>query len=113
MSSLTLEDIDSVSEIDRDTVPPLPPPAWNPNAYNPYGPTYMPPPPLPPTNYMPSKPFNYSQVPDAASYVSVPGGNGSVGSGSGESPASRCGMACRSVSLSWVGVCMWRVQKRA
>ena len=97
MSSLTLEDIDSVSELDRDTVPPLPPPAWNPNIYNPYGPTYMPPPPLPPTNYAAppasiggKPPYGYSN--DNVSYVSMPGGNGSAGSahsqsGSGESPS--------------------------
>ncbi len=46
MSSLTLEDIDSVSEVDRDTLAPLPPPSWNNIYHNPYGPTpaYLPPP---------------------------------------------------------------------
>lgn len=82
LSSLTLEDIDSVSEANtkQDALGPLPPPAWT-NTYNtnPYGPSYMPPPPM---NYM--APYNYN---DSASYVSVPGaGNGaeSMHSGSGK-----------------------------
>jgi hypothetical protein len=29
LSALSLEDVDSVSEADRDTLAPLPPPAWN------------------------------------------------------------------------------------
>ena len=88
LSSLTLEDIDSVSEAervrDRDTLGPLPPPAWT-NQYstNPYGPSYMPPPPPPVNmNYPPPAPFY-----DTASYVSVPMANnsaGSIQSGSGK-----------------------------
>ncbi len=91
LSSLTLEDIDSVSEAerDRDTIAPLPPPAWS-NQYstNPYGPSYMPPPPPPVNmNYAPPAPYNFPN--DTASYVSMPhGGNGtiaeSVNSGSGK-----------------------------
>lgn len=79
LSSLTLEDIDSVSEADggreRDTLGPLPPPAWA-NTYNtnPYGPSYMPPPPAP-MNYAPPAPYNYAGN-DSASYVSMPGGVG-------------------------------------
>ena len=99
MSSLTIEDIDSVSEIDRDTLAPLP--AWNQNHYNPYGPTYVPPPPAPMPNYapLPNKPCYQQQAGmpmpgqppqpggqpgmpgyanDNASYVSMPGANGSV-----------------------------------
>ena len=84
MSSLTLEDIDSVSEVDRDTLAPLPPPSWNNVYHNPYGPTpaYLPPP--PPGAYIPPKPYNYTPN-DSASYVSMPQGNGSIHSGSGES----------------------------
>uniref|UniRef100_X1ZGH6 Dishevelled n=1 Tax=Capitella teleta TaxID=283909 RepID=X1ZGH6_CAPTE len=79
LSSLTLEDIDSVSEANtkQDALGPLPPPAWT-NTYNtnPYGPSYMPPPPM---NYM--APYNYN---DSASYVSVPGaGNGAESMHSG------------------------------
>ena len=100
MSSLTLEDIDSVSEAganplaiggggggvmphhEKDTVGPLPRPVW-PNTFssNPYGPSYMPPPPLPPQNYAPTAPY----LNDNGSYISVPGnGAESVHSGSGE-----------------------------
>ena len=98
MSSLTLEDIDSVSEADhRDGLGPLappmaPPPAWNSQYHNPYGPSqYMPPPPVPPPGYMPPKPPYYApNMPnnnDTASYVSMPGNHGSAGSvhSSGES----------------------------
>ncbi|KAK2148813.1 hypothetical protein LSH36_481g02006 [Paralvinella palmiformis] len=62
---------------DRDTLGPLPPPAWT-NQYstNPYGPSYMPPPPPPVNmNYPPPAPFY-----DTASYVSVPMANNSAGS---------------------------------
>ena len=88
MSSLTLEDIDSVSEVDRDTLAPLPPPTWNNVYHNPYGPTpaYMPPP--PPGAYIPPKPYNYTPN-DSASYVSMPQGNGSIHSGSGKSSTVR------------------------
>ena len=86
MSQLSLEDVDSVSEAERDTLAPLPPPAWN--NYT-YGPPYMPPP--PPGGYIPPAPYGYSN--DTGSYVSLPiggeGGNngsaGSVHSGSGGS----------------------------
>ncbi len=83
MSSLTLEDIDSVSEVDRDTLAPLPPPSWNNVYHNPYGPSpaYIPPP--PPGAYIPPKPYNYPPN-ETASYVSMPQGNGSIHSGSGE-----------------------------
>jgi len=88
MSSLTLEDIDSVSEVDRDTLAPLPIPVpWN-NQYNPYGPSYMPPPPAPMPNYAPPPKPSYQLGNDTASYVSMPGGNGSIASmqsGSGSS----------------------------
>lgn len=78
MSSLTLEDIDSVSEADhrdRDTLAPLPPPVWN-NQYstNPYGPSYPPPPPM---NYaappMSMPPYTNTFANESASYVSMPG----------------------------------------
>lgn len=91
MSSLTLEDIDSVSEVDRDTIAPLQVQPWNHTNYNPYGPTYVPPPPAPMPNYapMPNKAC-YPQHPpgtqpggpqhnyDTCSYVSMPIANGSV-----------------------------------
>lgn len=85
MSSLTLEDIDSVSEAGMgeriDTVAPLHgPPAWASQYTNPYGPSYLPPPPPPPQNYAP--PYNFMN--DTASYVSMPGnGADSLHSGSG------------------------------
>ena len=104
MSSLTIEDIDSVSEIDRDTLAPLP--SWNQNHYNPYGPTLHAAP-LPNYAPIPNKPCYQQQAgmpmpgqpPHAqgmpgipgyvhdTSYVSMPGANGSVlsyQSGSGE-----------------------------
>ena len=105
LSSLTLEDIDSLSETERDTLGPLPPP-WPGAQYaaNPYGPSYLPPPVPPtapplggfpgPTSYASSgnyAPPNYAAVTgppygfanDTASYVSMPNANDSVHS-SGE-----------------------------
>ena len=49
LSALSLEDVDSVSEADRDTLAPLPPPAWNNqypysnNSYVPQNISYIPP----------------------------------------------------------------------
>lgn len=112
MSSLALEDIDSVSEAggapplmpehlhhhNRNNInhhpmgggggvapggPPLRLPTWT-NTYNsnPYGPSYMPPPPLPPQNMNYAPPAPYLN--DSASYISMPGnGAESVHSGSG------------------------------
>ncbi|XP_064643211.1 segment polarity protein dishevelled homolog DVL-3-like isoform X4 [Lineus longissimus] len=65
MSSLSLEDVDSVSEADRDTLAPLPPPAWN----NQYISNY--------SSYA-SMPYNYTN--DTVSYGSVPPRDGSAGS---------------------------------
>ena len=84
MSQLSLTDVDSVSEAERDTLAPLPPPAWaNQFTNNPYGPSYVPPP--PPGGYNPM-PYSTYATPanDTASYVSMPGNDGSVHSGSGE-----------------------------
>ncbi|XP_067658540.1 segment polarity protein dishevelled homolog DVL-3-like isoform X7 [Haliotis cracherodii] len=88
LTSLSLEDVDSVSEADRDTLAPLPPPAWN-NQY-----------PYSSSNYLPQNlsyipPYSYTST-DNTSYVgsfvdgmppppvgAVPpggGGNGSAGS---------------------------------
>ncbi|XP_013397884.1 segment polarity protein dishevelled homolog DVL-3 isoform X2 [Lingula anatina] len=91
MSLLSLDDVDSVSEVDRDTLAPLPPPAWGANV--PYG--FMPPqntvlyptaPPMSYTNDMGSfGPGSY--VGGSQSYIGG-GGNGSAGSvnsGSGSS----------------------------
>ncbi|XP_053379044.1 segment polarity protein dishevelled homolog DVL-3-like isoform X8 [Mercenaria mercenaria] len=100
-STLSLEDVDSVSEADRDTLAPLPPPQWN-NQY-----------PYSSSNYLPQNlsyvpPYSYTST-DSQSFVgsfvdgadsrvggfagggSVAGGNnsaGSVHSGSGGSSAS-------------------------
>ncbi|KAL4220949.1 Segment polarity protein dishevelled DVL-3 [Mactra antiquata] len=99
-STLSLEDVDSVSEADRDTLAPLPPPQWN-NQY-----------PYSSSNYLPQNlsyvpPYSYTST-DSQSFVgsfvdgadsriggfaggSVGGGNnsaGSVHSGSGGSSAS-------------------------
>ncbi|KAL5015309.1 hypothetical protein ScPMuIL_009579 [Solemya velum] len=95
LSTLSLADVDSVSEADRDTLAPLPPPQWN-NQY-----------PYSSTNYLPQNlsyipPYNYTST-DSQSFVGsfvdgadksvagggvVFGGNGSAGSvhsGSGSS----------------------------
>lgn len=100
-STLSLEDVDSVSEADRDTLAPLPPPQWN-NQYPYSSSNYLP----QNLSYVPS--YNYTST-DAQSFVgsfvdgadsrvsgfsgpaSVTGGNnsaGSVHSGSGGSSAS-------------------------
>ncbi|XP_052712712.1 segment polarity protein dishevelled homolog DVL-3-like isoform X5 [Crassostrea angulata] len=62
LSALSLEDVDSVSEADRDTLAPLPPPHWN-NQY-PYGsnPGYLP----PNLSYIP--PYSYTST-DSQSYI--------------------------------------------
>uniref|UniRef100_A0AAU7EBI6 Dishevelled protein n=1 Tax=Terebratalia transversa TaxID=34513 RepID=A0AAU7EBI6_TERTR len=112
ISALSLEDVDSVSEADRDTLAPLPPPSWN-QGYNPYGMNYMqqqPPHHQPNTNsnMMYGAPnTNYGQLPSytydnassygGGSYIGGPasyiggvphngaGSGGSVHSGSGSS----------------------------
>ncbi|XP_021361002.1 segment polarity protein dishevelled homolog DVL-3-like isoform X3 [Mizuhopecten yessoensis] len=83
LSTLSLEDVDSVSEADRDTLAPLPPPHWN-NQY-PYGNTsYL------PTNLSYIPPYSYTST-DSQSYVgsfvdgmdkSVTGGGGNNSAGS-------------------------------
>ncbi|XP_062621432.1 segment polarity protein dishevelled homolog DVL-3-like isoform X4 [Saccostrea cucullata] len=62
LSALSLEDVDSVSEADRDTLAPLPPPHWN-NQY-PYSgnPMYLP----PNLSYIP--PYSYTST-DSQSYI--------------------------------------------
>ncbi|CAD5124975.1 DgyrCDS13219 [Dimorphilus gyrociliatus] len=90
LSSLTLGDIDSVSEVnnERDTLGPLPPPQWAPHGYthNPYGPSpFVPPNPQapnflpPPPNIRPAAPMMMGGLgvvntggADSASYVSMP-----------------------------------------
>ncbi|ESO82346.1 hypothetical protein LOTGIDRAFT_170127 [Lottia gigantea] len=74
LTSLSLEDVDSVSEADRDTLAPLPPPSWN-NQY-----------PYSSSNYLPQNlsyipPYSYTST-DNTSYIGsfVDGGPGSAGS---------------------------------
>ena len=48
LSAMSLEDVDSVSEADRDTLAPLPAPAWNshnpfPSGFLPHNMSYIPP----------------------------------------------------------------------
>lgn len=90
LTSLSLEDVDSVSEADRDTLAPLPPPHWN-NQY-PYSNTSYLPQNLgyiPPYSYTStdSQSFIGSYVDGVASEKSIAiggnttgGGNGSAGS---------------------------------
>ncbi|XP_045161727.1 segment polarity protein dishevelled homolog DVL-3-like isoform X3 [Mercenaria mercenaria] len=104
-STLSLEDVDSVSEADRDTLAPLPPPQWN-NQY-----------PYSSSNYLPQNlsyvpPYSYTST-DSQSFVgsfvdgadsrvggfagggSVAGGNNSAGSvHSGSGVASKNDCAC-------------------
>ena len=81
LSTLSLDDVDSVSEADRDTLAPLPPPQWN-NQY-----------PYSSTNYLPQNlsyipPYSYTST-DTQSFVGsfVDGmdrlGNAATGGGSG------------------------------
>ena len=77
MSSLSLEDVDSISEaLDRDTLTPLPPPNWG--GTNQTGQTSAPPPSYPPHGYSASAPmqlgpstFNYSTE-STSQYSSLP-----------------------------------------
>nr|KAG5706442.1 hypothetical protein BaRGS_032835 [Batillaria attramentaria] len=62
LSAMSLEDVDSVSEADRDTLAPLPPPAWN-NQY-----------PYPSSSFLPHNvsyipPHAYAASADSNSYV--------------------------------------------
>ncbi|CAH1773482.1 unnamed protein product [Owenia fusiformis] len=89
MSQLSLEDVDSVSEADRDTLAPLPPPAWNPQySYGPNFTTAKPPaPPQVPISYAPPPP-NFTNDMTSCTSMSqtcTEHGNESVHSGSGSS----------------------------
>ncbi|CAH1773484.1 unnamed protein product [Owenia fusiformis] len=86
MSQLSLEDVDSVSEADRDTLAPLPPPAWNPQySYGPNFTTAKPPaPPQVPISYAPPPP-NFTNDMTSCTSMSqtcTEHGNESVHSGS-------------------------------
>ncbi|XP_036369721.1 segment polarity protein dishevelled homolog DVL-3 isoform X4 [Octopus sinensis] len=80
-SSLSLEDVDSVSEADRDTLAPLPPPTWN-NQYPYSSSSYL------PQNLSYVPPYCYTNT-DTTSYVGSfvdgcggpPSATGGVGSG--------------------------------
>lgn len=80
-SSLSLEDVDSVSEADRDTLAPLPPPTWN-NQYPYSSSSYL------PQNLSYVPPYCYTNT-DTTSYVgsfvdgcgAPPSATGGVGSG--------------------------------
>ncbi|XP_052083413.1 segment polarity protein dishevelled homolog DVL-3-like isoform X6 [Mytilus californianus] len=61
LSALSLEDVDSVSEADRDTLAPLPPPAWN-NQYPYTNNTYI------PQNISYIPPYSYTST-DSQSYI--------------------------------------------
>ncbi|XP_041378057.1 segment polarity protein dishevelled homolog DVL-3-like isoform X2 [Gigantopelta aegis] len=101
LTSLSLEDVDSVSEADRDTLAPLPPPTWN-NQYPYSSLNYLP----QHLNYIP--PYNYTST-DNASFVGsfvdgapvptpmpmpassgIGGGNGSAGSTHSASVQNAC-----------------------
>lgn len=88
LTSLSLEDVDSVSEADRDTLAPLPPPSWN-NQYPYSSSSYL------PQNLSYIPPYSYTSADNTSfvgSYVdgvppgmTIPGsaaagGNGSAGS---------------------------------
>ncbi|XP_021361001.1 segment polarity protein dishevelled homolog DVL-3-like isoform X2 [Mizuhopecten yessoensis] len=100
LSTLSLEDVDSVSEADRDTLAPLPPPHWN-NQY-PYGNTsYL------PTNLSYIPPYSYTST-DSQSYVgsfvdgmdkSVTGGGGNNSAGSVHSASVHNACSCLPVNL--------------
>lgn len=93
-SSLSLEDVDSVSEADRDTLAPLPPPTWN-NQYPYSSSSYL------PQNLSYVPPYCYTST-DTTSYVGSfvdgcgppsavggagAGGGGSAGGGGGNGSA--------------------------
>ncbi|KAK3105377.1 hypothetical protein FSP39_023754 [Pinctada imbricata] len=75
LSALSLEDVDSVSEADRDTLAPLPPPQWN-NQYPYSNQSYL------PQNLSYIPPYSYTSN-DSQSYMGslVDGGDKSVISG--------------------------------
>ena len=93
MSALNLDDVDSVSEADRDTLAPLPPPAWN-NQYMAYSNSNF-------SSYA-SMPYNYGGT-ETVSYGTLPprdGSGGSGHSGSGEStPACDASSVVRLLAL--------------
>ena len=108
LSAMSLEDVDSVSEADRDTLAPLPPPAWN-NQF-----------PFPSASFLP---HNLSYIPphaytsaDSNSYVgsfvdglggpplpaaSSTTGGGVGGNGSAGSVHSASGKECFVARLGW------------
>ncbi|XP_052759646.1 segment polarity protein dishevelled homolog DVL-3-like isoform X2 [Mya arenaria] len=108
-STLSLEDVDSVSEADRDTLAPLPPPQWN-NQFPYNSSSYL------PQNISYGPPYSYTST-DSQSFVGSfvdgadsrvggfagvgPGGNnsaGSVHSGSGVTPKNDCACIVSTVS---------------
>ncbi|XP_064610664.1 segment polarity protein dishevelled homolog DVL-3-like isoform X7 [Liolophura sinensis] len=81
LSALSLEDVDSVSEADRDTLAPLPPPSWN--SYMPQNISY-----IPPYSYTSTESTSYVDG-FAPPGVGVPmgGGGGSIVGGGGNGSA--------------------------
>lgn len=101
LSTLSLADVDSVSEADRDTLAPLPPPQWN-NQY-----------PYSSTNYLPQNlsyipPYNYTST-DSQSFVgsfvdgadkSVAGGGVVFGGGNGSAGSVHSGSGMYKLCIS-------------
>lgn len=86
MSLLSLDDMDSVSELDRDTLAPLPPPQWNNQMYYINPPPYNNPvyPTAPPAPYSYTTNDTSSYIGGPASYMGGSNGPGSVqGAGNG------------------------------
>lgn len=117
LSALSLEDVDSVSEADRDTLAPLPPPHWN-NQY-PYSsnPSYL------PQNLSYIPPYSYTST-DSQSYMGsfvdgdksvvsgmtgltagaggAGGGNNSAGSVHSASGKLSHGMVCKKFTIVYI-----------
>lgn len=115
LSAMSLEDVDSVSEADRDTLAPLPPPAWN-NQYPypsstflPHNMSY-----IPPHAYASADSNSYvGSFVDGATPLPAPpstaggGGGGNGSAGSVHSASGRCwGVGDKGVGVDVVSVCI-------
>lgn len=116
LSAMSLEDVDSVSEADRDTLAPLPPPAWN-NQYPypsstflPHNMSY-----IPPHAYASADSNSYvGSFVDGATPLPAPpstaggGGGGNGSAGSVHSASGKSLSVCDSdVGVDGVSVCVW------
>lgn len=106
LSALSLEDVDSVSEADRDTLAPLPPPAWNNqypysnNSYVPQNISY-----IPPYSYTSTDSQSYmGSFIDGADKSSMIGAGGVIGVTSiGNGGGNNSGGSVHSASGEWHG----------